>query len=118
MTLELASPLLITTPNQREDLSALDRFNVHRTLTRRVFSDSGFELMTRQPQIRYLGYRDHTRGKTLSFERFNVHQPLYNASFHEHSTSNSCHDGRAGSSSFVTPDKKAKCRHSRQTKKL
>ncbi|GFV08575.1 hypothetical protein TNCV_2892901 [Trichonephila clavipes] len=29
-TLELAPPLLTTTPHQREDVSALDRFNVHR----------------------------------------------------------------------------------------
>ncbi|GFV49008.1 uncharacterized protein TNCV_5064921 [Trichonephila clavipes] len=29
-TPELAPPLLTTTPHQREDVSALDRFNVHR----------------------------------------------------------------------------------------
>ncbi|GFS80362.1 uncharacterized protein TNCV_3447971 [Trichonephila clavipes] len=29
-TSELAPPLLTTTPHQREDVSALDRFNVHR----------------------------------------------------------------------------------------
>ncbi|GFW99897.1 uncharacterized protein TNCV_2126051 [Trichonephila clavipes] len=37
-TPELALPLLTTTPHQREDVSALDRFNVHRCPTRRVFS--------------------------------------------------------------------------------
>ncbi|GFX79487.1 hypothetical protein TNCV_824761 [Trichonephila clavipes] len=30
MTPELSPPLLTTTPHQREDVSALDRFNVHR----------------------------------------------------------------------------------------
>ncbi|GFT03772.1 hypothetical protein TNCV_411521 [Trichonephila clavipes] len=35
-THELAPPLLTTTPHQREDISALDRFNVHRCPTRRV----------------------------------------------------------------------------------
>ncbi|GFY05575.1 transposable element Tc3 transposase [Trichonephila clavipes] len=39
-------PLLTTTPHQREDVSALDRFNVHRCPTRRVFSGTGIELMT------------------------------------------------------------------------
>ncbi|GFU65621.1 uncharacterized protein TNCV_635441 [Trichonephila clavipes] len=36
-TPELAPPLLTTTPHQREDVAALDRFNVHRCPTRRVF---------------------------------------------------------------------------------
>ncbi|GFX81039.1 uncharacterized protein TNCV_1910321 [Trichonephila clavipes] len=40
-TPELAPPLLTTTPHQREDVSALDRFNVHRCPTRRVFSGTG-----------------------------------------------------------------------------
>ncbi|GFU86602.1 uncharacterized protein TNCV_1433411 [Trichonephila clavipes] len=35
-TPELAPPLLTTTPHQREDVSALDRFIVHRCPTRRV----------------------------------------------------------------------------------
>ncbi|GFT31168.1 hypothetical protein TNCV_3645641 [Trichonephila clavipes] len=39
MTPELAPPLLTTTPHQREDVSALDRFNVHRYPTWRVFSE-------------------------------------------------------------------------------
>ncbi|GFW48978.1 uncharacterized protein TNCV_3901761 [Trichonephila clavipes] len=33
-TPELVPPLLTTTPHQREDVSALDRFNVHRCPTR------------------------------------------------------------------------------------
>ncbi|GFW18966.1 uncharacterized protein TNCV_164821 [Trichonephila clavipes] len=45
-TPELAPPLLTTTPHQREDVSALDRFNVHRCPTRRVFSGTGIELVT------------------------------------------------------------------------
>ncbi|GFT89369.1 uncharacterized protein TNCV_4386581 [Trichonephila clavipes] len=53
-TPDLAPPLLTTTPHQREDVSALDRFNVHRCSTRRVFSGTGFELVTRQAAIRYL----------------------------------------------------------------
>ncbi|GFW75718.1 uncharacterized protein TNCV_4429011 [Trichonephila clavipes] len=52
-TPELAPPLLTTTPHQREDVSALDRFNVHRCPTRRVFSGTGIELVTRQATIRY-----------------------------------------------------------------
>ncbi|GFV25369.1 uncharacterized protein TNCV_1146401 [Trichonephila clavipes] len=53
-TPELAPPLLTTTPHQREDVSALDRFNVHRCPTRRVFSGTGLELVTRPATIRYL----------------------------------------------------------------
>ncbi|GFW91242.1 uncharacterized protein TNCV_736571 [Trichonephila clavipes] len=47
-------PLLTTTPLQRKEVSALDRFHVHRCPTRRVFSGTGLELMTRQATIRYL----------------------------------------------------------------
>ncbi|GFV32597.1 uncharacterized protein TNCV_2960071 [Trichonephila clavipes] len=47
-TPELAPPLLTTPPHQREDVSALDRFNVHRCPTRRVFSGTGLELVTKQ----------------------------------------------------------------------
>ncbi|GFU94489.1 uncharacterized protein TNCV_2644751 [Trichonephila clavipes] len=54
MTPELAPPLLTTTPHQRKDVSALDRFNVHRCPTQRVFSGTGLELVTRQATIRYL----------------------------------------------------------------
>ncbi|GFX40026.1 hypothetical protein TNCV_2273101 [Trichonephila clavipes] len=44
-------PLLTTTPHQREDVSALDRFNVHRCPTRRVFSGTWIELMTCLPWL-------------------------------------------------------------------
>ncbi|GFX51550.1 uncharacterized protein TNCV_5012541 [Trichonephila clavipes] len=44
-TPELAPPLLTTTAHQREDVSALDRFNVHRCPTRWVFSGTGLELV-------------------------------------------------------------------------
>ncbi|GFX63517.1 uncharacterized protein TNCV_105241 [Trichonephila clavipes] len=54
MTPERAPPLLTTTPHQREDVSALDRFNVHRCPTRRVFSGTGLELVTKQATVRYL----------------------------------------------------------------
>ncbi|GFT79688.1 uncharacterized protein TNCV_3838751 [Trichonephila clavipes] len=47
-------PLLTTTPHQREDVSALDRFNVHRSPTQRVLSGTGLELLTRQATVRYL----------------------------------------------------------------
>ncbi|GFU98865.1 uncharacterized protein TNCV_3381111 [Trichonephila clavipes] len=53
-TPELAPPLLTTTPHQWEDVSVLDRFNVHRCPTRWVFSGTGLELVTRQATIRYL----------------------------------------------------------------
>ncbi|GFU82176.1 transposable element Tcb1 transposase [Trichonephila clavipes] len=51
MTPELAPPLINTTPHQREDVSALDRFKVHRCPTRRVFSGVGLELLTRQATL-------------------------------------------------------------------
>ncbi|GFW09980.1 uncharacterized protein TNCV_4207451 [Trichonephila clavipes] len=53
-TPELAPPLLTLTPHQREDVSALDRFNVHRCPTRRVFNGIGLQLVARQATIRYL----------------------------------------------------------------
>ncbi|GFW52868.1 uncharacterized protein TNCV_2394471 [Trichonephila clavipes] len=53
-TPELAPPLLTTTPHQREDDSALDRFNEHNCPTRWVFSGTGLELVTRQVTIRCL----------------------------------------------------------------
>ncbi|GFU35363.1 uncharacterized protein TNCV_4505391 [Trichonephila clavipes] len=53
-TPELAPPLLTTTPHQREDVSALDRFNVHHCPTRRVFSGTGLEPVTKQATVRYL----------------------------------------------------------------
>ncbi|GFU07132.1 uncharacterized protein TNCV_3969951 [Trichonephila clavipes] len=55
-TSELAPPLLTTTPHQRQDVSALGRFNVHRCLTWWVFSDTGLKLVTRQAMIRYLDH--------------------------------------------------------------
>ncbi|GFW64957.1 uncharacterized protein TNCV_392231 [Trichonephila clavipes] len=57
MTPELAPHLLTnnsTIPHQREDVSTLDRFNVHSYPIRRVFNGTGFELVTRQATIRYL----------------------------------------------------------------
>ncbi|GFS53592.1 uncharacterized protein TNCV_730441 [Trichonephila clavipes] len=53
-TPELAPPLLTTTSHQREEVSALDRFNVHRCPTRRVFSGTGLEPVTKQATVRYL----------------------------------------------------------------
>ncbi|GFV00247.1 hypothetical protein TNCV_3322981 [Trichonephila clavipes] len=57
--------LLTTTPHQREDVSALDRFNVHRCPTRRVFSGTGFEPVTLNsshgPRTYTTGYRGHFR---------------------------------------------------------
>ncbi|GFX88032.1 uncharacterized protein TNCV_158501 [Trichonephila clavipes] len=69
-TPELAPPLLTTTPLQREEVSALDRFNVHRWPTRRVFSRTGLELVTRQATIRYL-YHSATAAEHLS-ERLGI----------------------------------------------
>ncbi|GFS64683.1 uncharacterized protein TNCV_4684801 [Trichonephila clavipes] len=66
-TPELAPPLLTTTPPQREDVSALDRFNVHRCPTRRVFSGTGLEPVTKQATVRYL-YHSATAA-TWSFEK-------------------------------------------------
>ncbi|GFT71553.1 uncharacterized protein TNCV_18441 [Trichonephila clavipes] len=48
-TPELAPLLLTATPHPREDVSALDIFNVDRCPTRPVFSGTGLELVTRQP---------------------------------------------------------------------
>ncbi|GFW93539.1 uncharacterized protein TNCV_47421 [Trichonephila clavipes] len=54
MTPELEPSLLTTTSQQREEVSALDRFSVHRCPTRRVFSGIGFEFVTKPVTIRYL----------------------------------------------------------------
>ncbi|GFT67837.1 uncharacterized protein TNCV_4518111 [Trichonephila clavipes] len=59
-------PPLTTTPHHREDVSALDRFNVHLCPTRRVFSGTGLERVTRQATIRYL-YHSATAVKVDSF---------------------------------------------------
>ncbi|GFT60830.1 uncharacterized protein TNCV_984871 [Trichonephila clavipes] len=64
-TPELAPPLLTTTPHQREDISALDRFNVHRCPTRRVFSGTGLEPVTKQATVRYL-YHSATAATPVS----------------------------------------------------
>ncbi|GFV37843.1 uncharacterized protein TNCV_2662561 [Trichonephila clavipes] len=66
-TPELASPLPATTPHLREDVSALDIFNVHRYPTRRVFSGTGLELVTRQATIRY-PYHSATAATNRNFE--------------------------------------------------
>ncbi|GFW85124.1 uncharacterized protein TNCV_3248641 [Trichonephila clavipes] len=63
MTPELAPLLLTTTPHQWEDISALDRFNVHRCSTRWVFSGTGLKLVTRHATIRYL-YHSATAATT------------------------------------------------------
>ncbi|GFW56743.1 uncharacterized protein TNCV_4068231 [Trichonephila clavipes] len=55
-TPELAPPLLTTTPHQREDVSALDRFNVHRCPTRRVFSGTEIELNDMPAMVGYLNH--------------------------------------------------------------
>ncbi|GFW84202.1 uncharacterized protein TNCV_4878651 [Trichonephila clavipes] len=52
-TPELAPPLLTTTPHQQEDVSALDRFSVHRCPTRRVLSGTELELVKKPATIRY-----------------------------------------------------------------
>ncbi|GFY05722.1 uncharacterized protein TNCV_4403891 [Trichonephila clavipes] len=52
----LAPPLLTTPPHQRKDISSLDNFNVHRSPTRRVFSGTGLELVTRPATFRYLDH--------------------------------------------------------------
>ncbi|GFW90366.1 transposable element Tcb2 transposase [Trichonephila clavipes] len=64
-TPELALPLLTTAPHQWEDVSALDRFNVHRCPTQRVFSGTGLELVTKQATVRYL-YHSSTAATGIS----------------------------------------------------
>ncbi|GFV06345.1 uncharacterized protein TNCV_1528691 [Trichonephila clavipes] len=61
-TPELAPPLLTTTPHQWEDVSALNRFNVHHCPTRRVFSGTGLEPVTKPSHVPIpipLCYRGH-----------------------------------------------------------
>ncbi|GFU85797.1 hypothetical protein TNCV_2036281 [Trichonephila clavipes] len=56
-TPELAPHLLTTTSHQWEDVGSLDRLNMDRTRTRRVFSGTRLELVTCQPRSdRYLGH--------------------------------------------------------------
>ncbi|GFW74949.1 uncharacterized protein TNCV_2678171 [Trichonephila clavipes] len=66
-TSELAPPLLTTTPHHWEDVSTLDRFNVHRFPTRRTFSGTRLELVTRQATIRYL-YHSATAATPVNAE--------------------------------------------------
>ncbi|GFX92177.1 hypothetical protein TNCV_1740971 [Trichonephila clavipes] len=49
-TPELTPPLLITSPYQREDVSALDRFNVPRYPTRRVLVVPGLNSCQGKPR--------------------------------------------------------------------
>ncbi|GFX87994.1 uncharacterized protein TNCV_4374581 [Trichonephila clavipes] len=56
MTPELGPPLLTPTPHQREDVSALDRFSMHRPPTWRVFRGTRLELVTRCLRVRYLDH--------------------------------------------------------------
>ncbi|GFU56724.1 uncharacterized protein TNCV_1822521 [Trichonephila clavipes] len=76
-TPELASPLLTNTPHQQEDVSALDRFNVHRYPTWRVFSGTGLELVTKQATIRYQYHSATADTHTVSHGSSKVHKPLY-----------------------------------------
>ncbi|GFT77385.1 uncharacterized protein TNCV_1470441 [Trichonephila clavipes] len=64
-TPELALPLLTTAPHHWVDVSALDRFNVHRCPTQRVFSGTGLELVTKQATVRYL-YHSATAATGIS----------------------------------------------------
>ncbi|GFW37238.1 hypothetical protein TNCV_5021361 [Trichonephila clavipes] len=48
-TPELTPLHLTTTPQQREDVSAVNRFNVHRCPTQSVFSGTGLDVMTCLP---------------------------------------------------------------------
>ncbi|GFW98759.1 uncharacterized protein TNCV_2251221 [Trichonephila clavipes] len=75
MTPELAPPLLTTTPHQWEDISALDRFKVHRCPTRRIFSGTRLELVTRHATIRYL-YHSATTATFISLGQLFVDQYL------------------------------------------
>ncbi|GFU60662.1 uncharacterized protein TNCV_2754231 [Trichonephila clavipes] len=69
-TPELAPPLLTTTPHQREDVSALDRFSVHRCSTRRVFSGTRLELVTKPAMIRCLYHSATAATKMLPAFKF------------------------------------------------
>ncbi|GFW40597.1 hypothetical protein TNCV_4824331 [Trichonephila clavipes] len=63
MTPELASTLLTTTPHPREDVSALDRYSLHRCPTLRVFSGDWLcqtcDKANHDPIPVPLGYRSH-----------------------------------------------------------
>ncbi|GFU61218.1 uncharacterized protein TNCV_1071631 [Trichonephila clavipes] len=66
MTPELAPPLLTTTPHQREDVSALDRFSEHRCPTRRVLCGTWLELVTNPATIQYLYHSSTVATKSKS----------------------------------------------------
>ncbi|GFU79901.1 uncharacterized protein TNCV_577811 [Trichonephila clavipes] len=80
-TPELAPPLLTTTAHQRENVSALDRFIVHRCPTRRVFSGTGLELVTRQATIRYLYHSATAACCQVIYSQFGlvIHQNAHQA---------------------------------------
>ncbi|GFT95717.1 uncharacterized protein TNCV_310921 [Trichonephila clavipes] len=52
-TPELAPPLLTTTPHQREEVSALDRFNEHRCPTRHFIKEQMVVAQLRLPSFTY-----------------------------------------------------------------
>ncbi|GFW29373.1 uncharacterized protein TNCV_743151 [Trichonephila clavipes] len=81
---ELTPPLLTITPQQREDVSDLDRFNMHRAPTRRVFSGTGLDLVTRPATIRYF---DHSATAVLSWRE----DSFLRKSRHPPEESPSCH---------------------------
>ncbi|GFT63505.1 uncharacterized protein TNCV_869871 [Trichonephila clavipes] len=71
-TLELASPLLTTTPHHWEDVSALDGFSVHRCPTRRVFSGTGakekLRIEEREEKLRFEQLRLDEQKRKDEFE--------------------------------------------------
>ncbi|GFU50367.1 uncharacterized protein TNCV_4730771 [Trichonephila clavipes] len=62
-TPELAPPLLTTTPHQREDVSALDRFSVHRCPTRGALAIVRVQYFVRGE---FVGHRSRASSKHLS----------------------------------------------------
>ncbi|GFU95020.1 hypothetical protein TNCV_4138041 [Trichonephila clavipes] len=58
------------------DRGALDRFNVHRCPTRRVFSGTGLELVTRRATIRYL-YLSTTADILVPLKIHSVAEPIH-----------------------------------------
>ncbi|GFT55853.1 uncharacterized protein TNCV_1053171 [Trichonephila clavipes] len=77
-TPELAPPSsnYHTTPTGG-DVSALDRFNVHRCPTRRVFSGTGLEPVTKQATVRYL-YHSATAADAAMEVRYQTRSSLSN----------------------------------------
>ncbi|GFV98599.1 uncharacterized protein TNCV_1452851 [Trichonephila clavipes] len=62
---------------QWEDVSALDRFNVHRCPTRRVFSGTGLELVTKQATARYPYHSSNAAMMTLLQDVMRIHMMQY-----------------------------------------